>query len=158
MRARSNAPNAAEPGRVADPFNLDRFVSAHAGSYETALAEIRRGAKRSHWMWYVFPQLAGLGRSEMARHYAIRSLSEARAYLAHPLLGPRLRACVAALQDLTGTSAEAVFGAIDAVKLRSSLTLFEASGFEEAGAAIDRWFDGRRDEATSRLLTGETGR
>lgn len=134
-------------------FDLDRFVSAQEASYESALAEIRRGRKRNHWMWFVFPQLVGLGRSETARHYAIASLDEARAYLAHPLLGTRLRACVEALQDLDHGSAEAVFGDIDALKLRSSLTLFEqASGERLFAAAIERWFDGRRDEATLRLL------
>jgi uncharacterized protein (DUF1810 family) len=136
-----------------DAFDLDRFVTAQAGSYDTALAEISRGAKRSHWMWYVFPQLAGLGRSEMARHYAIRSLAEAQAYLAHPLLGRRLIACVAALQDLTGTSADAVLGSVDAMKLRSSLTLFsEAGGDPMIPAAIDRWFGGKRDDATLAIL------
>ncbi len=139
-----------------DNHDLDRFVAAQAGVFDTALAEIRRGQKRSHWMWFVFPQLAGLGRSEMARHYAIASLDEARAYLAHPLLGGRLRECVAALQDLVGTNAEAVFGPVDAVKLRSSLTLFaEAGGERLFAAAIDRWYEGRRDEATLALLSGE---
>lgn len=134
-------------------FDLDRFVAAQEASYETALAEIRRGHKRSHWMWFVFPQLAGLGRSATAQHYAIVSLDEARAYLAHPLLGARLKACVEALQDLVHGSAEAVFGDIDALKLRSSLTLFEqASGERLFAAAIERWFDGRRDEVTLRLL------
>ena len=135
---------------------LDRFVTAQHGVFEGALAEIRRGAKRSHWMWFVFPQLHGLGRSATAQHYAIRSIDEARAYLAHPLLGARLRECVAALQDLSGTDAEAVFGPVDAMKLRSSLTLFcEASGERLFGAALDRWFDGTRDEATVRLLGAE---
>ena len=130
-------------------FDLDRFVAAQAATYETALAEIRRGAKRSHWMWYIFPQFAGLGASDMARLYAIGSLDEARAYLAHPLLGARLRDCVGALQDLTGTSAITVFGAVDAMKLRSSLTLFvEAGGGPLFAAAIERWFDGVADGAT----------
>ena len=130
-------------------FDLDRFVAAQAATYDTALAEIRRGAKRSHWMWYIFPQFAGLGTSDMARLYAIGSLDEARAYLAHPLLGARLRDCVGALQDLTGTSAITVFGAVDAMKLRSSLTLFvEAGGGPLFAAAIDRWFDGAADGAT----------
>jgi uncharacterized protein (DUF1810 family) len=134
-------------------FDLDRFVTAQAGSYDAALAEITRGAKRGHWMWYIFPQIDGLGRSETARFYAVRSIAEARAYLAHPLLGRRLIACVAALQDLTGTNAEAVFGSIDAMKLRSSLTLFsEAGGDPMFAAALDRWFAGRRDEATLRLI------
>lgn len=134
-------------------FDLDRFMTAQETSYDAALAEIRRGCKRGHWMWFVFPQLAGLGRSPTARHYAIASLDEARAYLAHPVLGARLQACVEALQDLEHGSAEAVFGDIDALKLRSSLTLFEQAGGERLfAAAIERWFDGRRDEATLRLL------
>jgi uncharacterized protein (DUF1810 family) len=138
---------------VADAFDLDRFVEAQAGTYEAALGEIRAAAKRSHWMWYVFPQLSGLGRSEMAHHFAIRSLAEARAYLDHPLLGARIAACVVALQDLGDATAESVFGNVDAMKLRSSLTLFEAAGADPLfAAAIDRWFGGRRDEATLRLL------
>ena len=135
-----------------DPHDLTRFVAAQAGSYDATLAEIRRGAKRSHWMWYVFPQLAGLGHSAMAQRYAIRSLEEARAYLTHPLLGERLRECVAALQALSGTTAERVFGGIDAVKLRSSLTLFAAAGGGLAfDAALARWCGGP-DPATLRLL------
>ena len=141
---------------MSDNFDLDRFIIAHADSYEAALAEIRRGQKRSHWMWFVFPQIAGLGHSATARHYAIASLAEARAYLAHPLLGSRLRACVGALQDLVGTTAEAVFGPVDAVKLRSSLTLFgQASGERLFAAALDRWFDGAPDAATLALLAGD---
>lgn len=141
-----------------DPFDLDRFAAAQAGSFETALAEIRRGRKRSHWMWYIFPQIAGLGHSPMAERYAIRSLDEARAYLAHPVLGQRLRSCVAALQDLTGTTAQAVFGGIDALKLRSSLTLFaETSDTPLFTAALDRWFDGEKDDATLKLLAGVAG-
>jgi uncharacterized protein (DUF1810 family) len=136
-----------------DSFNLARFVAAQEGAYETALAEIRRAAKRSHWMWFVFPQLAGLGRSPTAQYYAIGSLDEARFYLAHPLLGARYRECVAALQDLPPTSAEAVFGSTDALKLRSSLTLFaEAGGGPMVEAALARWF-GEKDETTLRLLT-----
>ena len=134
---------------AADPFGLVRFVAAQDGVHEIALAEIRRGAKRSHWMWFVFPQIAGLGHSVMAQRYAIASLAEARAYLAHPLLGERLRTCVAALQALRTTSAEAVFGGIDAMKLRSSLTLFEAAGGgPDFADALDRWFGAARDPAT----------
>jgi uncharacterized protein (DUF1810 family) len=129
---------------------LSRFVEAQEGSYDTALAEIQRGAKRSHWMWYIFPQVAGLGHSAMAQHYAIASLDEAMAYLSHPLLGPRLLACVAALEHLQGTSAQRVFGSVDAMKLRSSLTLFEAAG-APFGPVIARWF-GARDERTLALL------
>ncbi|WP_242146004.1 DUF1810 domain-containing protein [Sphingomonas sp. BAUL-RG-20F-R05-02] len=141
---------------MSDPYDLGRFVAAQADSYATALAEVRRGAKRSHWMWFIFPQIAGLGSSAMARHYAIRSLDEARAYLAHPLLGARLREIVGALADLPSASPEAVFGGIDAVKLRSSLTLFEAAGGGAMfGAALDRWFGGQRDPATvARLADG----
>lgn len=142
-------------GGIADPFDLDRFLTAQGDSYEAALSEIRRGAKRGHWMWFIFPQIAGLGRSEMARHYAIRSLEEARAYLVHPVLGPRLRECVGALQDLTGVDAIHVFGEIDAVKLRSSLTLFgQADDGVLFAAALDRWFNGRADRATLDLLGG----
>ncbi|MBX3565897.1 MULTISPECIES: DUF1810 domain-containing protein [unclassified Sphingomonas] len=128
--------------------SLDRFAEAQAPVYATALGEIRRGAKRTHWMWFIFPQLAGLGRSETARFFGICSLDEARAYLAHPVLGARLRECVAALQDIAdrSASAEAVFGEVDAMKLRSSLTLFAEAG---AGplfhAALERWFGGSRD-------------
>lgn len=140
---------------MTDPFDLDRFVKAQASSYDLALAEIRQGDKCSHWMWYIFPQLAGLGHSATAKRYAIGSLEEAGAYLAHPLLGTRLRRCVASLEDLTDTTAERVFGPVDAIKLRSSLTLFvEAGGGELFAAALDRWFAGK-DPATLALLKGE---
>ncbi len=136
-----------------DPYHLERFVAAQHQTFDIALAEIRRGAKRTHWMWFVFPQVAGLGHSAMAARYAIHSLDEACAYLQHPLLGPRLRACVAALQDLPPIPAATVFGDIDAVKLRSCLTLFiEASGDRLFVAALKRWFGGMADNATLRLL------
>jgi uncharacterized protein (DUF1810 family) len=136
-----------------DTYNLERFIAAQAGIYETALSEIRHGHKRSHWMWFIFPQIAGLGFSAMAQEYAIRSLGEARAYLTHLVLGSRLRECVAALQGLTNTSAEAVFGGIDAIKLRSSLTLFIAAGADPLlQSALDRWFGGQEDARTLRLL------
>lgn len=138
---------------MAELYHLDRFVTAQANSYEVALGEIRRAAKRNHWMWYIFPQIAGLGRSEMAERFAIRSLDEARAYLAHPILGPRLRECVTALQDLECGTAEDVFGEVDAMKLRSSLTLFvEAEGGPLFTAALARWFRGVPDAATMRIL------
>ena len=137
---------------MTEAFDLERFVAAQAGSYESALAEIRRGTKRGHWMWFIFPQIAGLGRSEMAERYAIRSVDEARAYMAHPVLGQRYLECVAALQDLTRSDAVAVFGQTDAMKLRSSLTLFsEAVDERLITAALDRWFGGQ-DDATQRLL------
>jgi uncharacterized protein (DUF1810 family) len=143
--------------RVNDPFDLERFVNAQAGSHDIALAKISRGEKRSHWMWYIFPQLAGLGGSAMARRYAIGSLEEARAYLSHPLLGDRLRESVSALQNLTDTTAEQVFGPVDAMKLRSSLTLFsEAGGAALFAAARERWFDGK-DPRTLTLPLGGAG-
>jgi uncharacterized protein (DUF1810 family) len=111
---------------VTDPHNLQHFINAHDGIYETALVELRAGSKQSHWMWFVFPQLAGLGRSPTAQYYGIASIDEARAYLAHPLLGPRLRQCVEALLPWAGRrSPDQILGPIDALKLRSSLTLFD---------------------------------
>ena len=124
-----------------DPFDLERFVDAQEGCYAAAFAEVRRGAKRGHWMWFIFPQIKGLGRSERSQRYGICSLDEARAYLAHPLLGTRLLECVGALQDLNDTSAVDVFGEVDATKLRSSLTLFvQAGGGPIFNAALIRWF------------------
>jgi uncharacterized protein (DUF1810 family) len=135
-----------------DPFDLARFVDAQEGVYPQALAEVRRGAKRSHWMWFIFPQLGGLGRSEMAQRYAISGLDEARAYLAHPVLGLRYREIVEALQDLTSTDTVAVFGQIDAQKLRSSLTLFfRASNEPLFSATLARWC-GREDPQTIETL------
>lgn len=136
-------------------MTLDRFVSAQADSYPQALAELRAGRKTSHWMWFVFPQIAGLGRSETARFYALADADEARAYLAHPLLGPRLHACTAAMLGHAGTrSAEAILGGIDAVKLRSSMTLFEAAADDPAPFAntLDAFYDGIRDPETLRRL------
>ena len=136
-------------GHMGDPFALDRFVEAQQPVYAAALREIAKGAKRGHWMWFVFPQVAGLGSSMMAERYAIHSLEEARAYLVHPVLGARYRECVEALQDLPFNHAETVFGPVDTEKLRSSLTLFAAAGGPPLlNAAIERWFGGRRDEAT----------
>ena len=137
-------------------FDLDRFVAAQAGVYAQALAELEAGAKRSHWMWFVFPQLAGLGRSPTAIFYAIGSADEARAYLAHPLLGARLRDCVAAILRPKDRSAEAIFGAVDAMKLKSSMTLFEAVAGDPTpfAAVLDAFFAGARDAATLDLLRG----
>ncbi|MFC3443930.1 DUF1810 domain-containing protein [Sphingobium rhizovicinum] len=132
---------------------LARFVEAQAKIYETALSEIRAGAKRSHWMWFIFPQLRGLGHSPTAHYYGIASLSEARSYLDHPVLGQRYLNCVKALQALAGSDPVAVFGSVDAMKLRSSLTLFEAAGGPALlGDALERWFDGERDASTLHLL------
>lgn len=139
-----------------DPYALKRFVDAQASTYAKALAEIRRGPKRSHWMWFVFPQLAGLGRSEIAQRYAIGSLDEARAYLDHVILGPRYMECVGALQDRGGSDPVALFGSVDALKLGSSLTLFDAACPHALfTAALGRWFGGERDTATLRLIEGQ---
>lgn len=138
-----------------DPFDLARFVQAQAAVYDTALAEIRHGNKQSHWMWFIFPQIAGLGSSPMAQRYAIESLDEVRAYLAHPLLGARYLACVSTLQDLPIRDAEAVFGPVDAMKLRSSLTLFaRASEKRFFEAALHEWFGGGDPETLRRLGRG----
>ena len=137
-------------------FDLDRFVEAQQRVYPLALAELRRGAKESHWMWFVFPQIAGLGLSPTARYYAIGSADEARAYLAHPLLGPRLRECTEKVLAHRDKPAEAIFGAIDAMKFRSSMTLFEAAadGAGRFGEALEAFYGGERDPATLRLLAG----
>lgn len=139
---------------MTDPYNLQRFVIAQAETYAAALAEIRAGRKTSHWMWYIFPQIAGLGRSAMAKFYAISGADEARAYLDHPLLGERLCECTEALNALHGPDAEAIFGGTDAMKLESSLTLFDA--VSQAAGPFDlclaRYFGGARDAATLHLL------
>jgi uncharacterized protein (DUF1810 family) len=147
-----------------DPWRLERFVTAQdrGGTYRSAVAELRAGAKVSHWMWFVFPQVAGLGMSAMSREYAISSAGEARAYLAHPVLGPRLRECARVVAGTEGRSAERIFGYVDAVKLRSSMTLFavaaETAATEGAAPAesdgtvfrevLDKYFDGVPDEST----------
>ena len=133
---------------------LDRFVDAQdrGGTYEAALAELRSGRKRSHWTWYVFPQVSGLGRSDTARFYAISGLDEARSFLEHPVLGPRLIACAEALLSLPGSDPVAVMGGTDAQKLRSSMTLFlHASGDATRATfegVLDKYFQGTEDEAT----------
>lgn len=137
-----------------DPYDLARFVEAQRGDYDCALAELRGGRKRTHWMWYVFPQLRGLGSSAMAARYAIQSAAEADAYLGHPVLGPRLIACAEAALDVRGQSAHDIFGSPDDLKLRSSAALFAhvtppGSVFHRV---LDRFFDGRPDPATIRLL------
>lgn len=133
---------------------LDRFVIAQAPIFDRALGELRRGRKETHWMWYVFPQLAGLGSSAMAQIYAIASSSEARAYLAHPLLGPRLRECTEAVLAHRDRTAEEIFGVIDARKFRSSMTLFEVAGKGDGpfGPALDQFYAGRRDGLTLGML------
>jgi uncharacterized protein (DUF1810 family) len=139
-----------------DQYSLRRFVAAQdeGGTYEAALAELRAGRKQTHWMWFVFPQLAGLGRSPMSRTYAISSLSEAKAYLAHPVLGPRLIEAARVLTELSGRTAEQIFGGIDAVKLRSSMTLFARADPTNPlfGRVLDQYFDGVQDGVTEGLL------
>ena len=133
--------------------DLQRFLDAQdeGGTWDTALAELRAGRKRSHWMWFVFPQLAGLGRSAMAQRYALAGLDDAREYLAHPVLGPRLRACAEALLALPVPDAERVLGPVDALKLRSSVTLFALAAPQEAvfREVLAACFSGQLDEATS---------
>jgi uncharacterized protein (DUF1810 family) len=134
---------------------LERFVQAQdAGTYDAALRELRAGSKRGHWMWFVFPQVAGLGRSPTAQHYAIAGLDEARAYLAHPVLGPRLVECARVLTELGTSDPVRVLGPVDAMKLRSSMTLFAAAAPDEPvfPAVLDRYFGGERDEATTSRL------
>ena len=137
-----------------DPFDLRRFVDAQRANYEDALAELTAGRKLTHWMWYVLPQLRGLGASSMAQRYGIASLAEARAYLAHPVLGPRLMACVAAMNALPESNAERVLGPIDGVKFRSCLTLFLAADPGNAGlrTALDKFYAGEQDQRTLALL------
>ncbi|MFT3863093.1 MAG: DUF1810 domain-containing protein [Solirubrobacterales bacterium] len=140
-----------------DRFGLQRFVDAQeeGGTYAGALAELRAGRKRGHWIWFVFPQIAGLGSSPMSRVYAIGSLEEARAYLAHPVLGPRLRECAAALLAADPSlSAERILGGIDALKLRSSMTLFARAAPDDElfPTVLTRFYDGEYDPETDRRL------
>jgi uncharacterized protein (DUF1810 family) len=137
---------------MTDGFDLSRFVTAqddHA-TYQQALDELRDGRKRSHWMWFVFPQTAGLGHSGTARHFAIAGRDEAAAYLGHPVLGPRLRECASVLTSLPGTDAVAVLGPVDAMKLRSSMTLFAAAAPDETvfREVLEKYFDGEPDQRT----------
>jgi uncharacterized protein (DUF1810 family) len=134
--------------------DLQRFVDAQRAQYLDAVSELRAGRKTSHWIWFVFPQLAGLGRSAMSERYAIRSLAEARAYLAHPLLGARLRECAALLLAVSGRSADEILGPIDAMKVRSSMTLFLRADPTESLFAdvLARYYDGKPDDATDALL------
>jgi uncharacterized protein (DUF1810 family) len=145
---------ASEPGSAGDPHDLNRFVQAQAEDYERALAEIRSGRKRSHWMWYIFPQYDGLGFSATSRRYAIKSAAEARAYLGHPVLGQRLLECAEAVLHVEGRSAFEIFGSPDDLKLRSCATLF--AYVSPAGSVFDRLLDkyyhGERDGKTLRLL------
>jgi uncharacterized protein (DUF1810 family) len=136
-----------------DPYDLDRFVRAQVPDYERALSELRAGKKKSHWMWYIFPQIEGLGQSPMSVRYSIKSTAEARAYLDHPVLGPRLRECAAVVRDIVGRSALEIFGSPDDLKLLSCATLFAAVSkdgvFEQV---LQKYFDGERDKETLRRI------
>lgn len=137
-----------------DLHNLTRFVDAQADIYDDALAEIRSGTKRSHWMWFIFPQFAGLGSSEMSKRYAIQSIDEAREYLRHPILGARLIQCTNAVTVHRSRALEDIFGAVDAMKFRSSMTLFEVadSSNETIRAVLDTKCNAKRDRLTLNLL------
>lgn len=139
---------------AADPFDLERFVTAQAAALPAVLAELKGGRKRTHWMWFVFPQLAGLGRSPTAREFSLSSLDEARAYLRHDILGARLAQCASIVAGLSGRSAEQIFGGIDAMKLRSSMTLFCRAdpGQPVFAEVLERYYQGRPDPATDDLL------
>ena len=133
---------------------LDRFLDAQRGDYAAALAEVRRGRKTSHWMWYIFPQIAGLGQSSTARYYSIRDLEEAREYYAHPVLGQRLREISSALLELRGSDPVAVFGGIDSMKLKSSMTLFAVAAPDDPlfQQVLDKYYGGEQDALTLRIL------
>ena len=136
-----------------DPYDLERFVEAQAADYARALSELRAGQKRSHWMWYIFPQVDGLGQSPMSRRYSIKSAAEARAYLDHPLLGARLRECFTVVNDVQGRSAHQIFGSPDDMKLRSCATLFASVSVDEIfERVLEKFFDGEADEETVRRL------
>jgi uncharacterized protein (DUF1810 family) len=137
-----------------DPFDLARFTSAQEAVYDRALAEIRSGQKRSHWMWFIFPQIDGLGFSSTARRYAIKSPDEARQYLAHPVLGSRLRACAEGVLAVEGRSAFEIFGSPDDLKLKSCMTLFESVAGQGSvfGQVLDKYYQGRRDTKTQEML------
>jgi uncharacterized protein (DUF1810 family) len=141
---------------MTDPYGLQRFVAAQdrGNAYEEAVRELRRGRKQSHWMWFVFPQIAGLGRSATARHFAVSGLAEAEAYLAHPVLGPRLRQSARILTELACTDPVEVLGPVDAQKLRSSMTLFARAAPQESvfRRVLDQYFAGELDGATTSRL------
>lgn len=140
-----------------DPYDLNRFITAQEGVYDRALVELRDGLKRSHWMWYIFPQIDGLGDSPTTRHYSIKSLKEARQYLAHPVLGARLVECAEAVLTVQGQTASDIFGHPDVWKLQSSMTLFElASGPRSVfGRVLDKYYQGKRDSKTVIKLEGK---
>jgi len=137
-----------------DPFDLSRFTSAQEGVYDQVLAELRSGEKRSHWMWFIFPQIDGLGSSSMARRYSIKSIDEAQHYLRHPILGPRLQECAETVLGIKARCASEIFGNPDDMKLKSSMTLFSsvASPGSASANVLDKYFEGERDSGTLRIL------
>jgi uncharacterized protein (DUF1810 family) len=138
---------------VSDPFDLQRFIHAQAPVYRQVTAELSRGRKQSHWMWFVFPQLAGLGQSPMAQRFAVASREEAAAYLEHPTLGPRLRECTALVNAVEGKTVREILGSPDDLKFRSSMTLFNAvASYPEFSAALDKYYRGEPDQKTLQLL------
>lgn len=139
---------------MSESFKLERFMNAQDGAYDSALAELAEGEKRSHWIWFIFPQIAGLGHSSTAQFYAIRNLEEARAYLKHPTLGARLKACCEALLQQQGLSAHQIMGSPDDLKLRSSMTLFSVAAPEEAifRQVLDKYYEGKKDSRTLDIL------
>ncbi len=152
----SNAGHQNDRGQAPDPFSLERFVAAQEATYTRAVAELRQGRKQSHWMWYVFPQMRGLGRSPLAQKYGIASAAEARAYLAHPILGPRLIECTQLALDADKASAGDIFPFPDDLKFRSCMTLFAQTAAEPSvfSAALRKYHGGEPDPGTLRLLAG----
>ena len=144
-------------GKREDTFELERFIKAQEGIYDTALSELQAGRKRSHWMWFIFPQIDGLARSSTAGYFAIKSVDEAKAYLEHPVLGPRLQECTRALLSLNGKSASDVFGYPDDLKFCSSMSLFDHAAPENKlfEAAIDKYCAEERDQKTLAILHGK---
>lgn len=142
-----------------DKYDLMRFLEAQDGTYDSAVEELRRGRKSGHWIWYVFPQIAGLGDSHMSKRYAITSLDEARAYAAHPVLGPRLLECIGLVMAVNEKSARQILGHIDALKFRSCLTLFTIAcdGNPVFQKALDKYFGGQRDALTLEALCVKPG-
>ncbi len=141
-----------------DAYNLQRFLDAQEGVYDTVLSELRAGRKSSHWIWFIFPQIPGLGHSEMARQFAITLLDEAKAYLRHPILGPRLRACTQLVLEVNGRSAEEIFGYPDHLKFWSCMTLFLTTATVNTlfKNALLKYFDGQPDQLTLDLLAQQS--
>ena len=143
---------------MSDPFDLNRFISAQEGVFDRALAELRGGLKRSHWMWFIFPQIEGLGHSPTTRFYSLKSLEEARQYLSHPLLGTRLKGCCEAVLAVQGRSASDIFGHPDDWKLQSSMTLFELVSEPQSifSRVLEKYYQGKRDTRTLQIA-GKVG-